>query len=210
MSYQNDRYYINNDVDMSHNQADRGLCQYVVVNDHFDMILCVVEKRRNPLGATGEAVRTNVRRLREAQNLGYAQLSRRLKTSGRAIPELGLRRIEDGERRVDADDLLALAAALNVSPTTLLMPKVVDADSPVETTGLPEGTTAERLWRWMTAATPLTGGTPSEFYGFISRSMPSWLGTELEVIECGTRPNRTYRVLGEQEWELGSAEHGND
>ena len=47
--------------------------------------------------------------LRERTNLGYAQLSRKLKEAGRAIPELGLRRIEDGDRRVDVDDLAALA-----------------------------------------------------------------------------------------------------
>lgn len=199
-----------NDVTTSYTDTSGRSCQHVVVNDHFDMIVSVVEKKRNPLGTTGETVRTNVRRLREAQNLGYAELSRRLKAAGRTIPELGLRRIEDGGRRVDADDLMALAAALSVSPTTLLMPKVATADAPVETTGLPEETTAERLWRWLTVASPPIGGTPSEFYGFISRSMPGWLGTELEVIECGTRPNRTYRVRFGQEWELGSAEHGNN
>jgi hypothetical protein len=34
------------------------------------------------------------------------------KAPGRAIPELGLRRIEDGNRRMDVDDLMALAEAL--------------------------------------------------------------------------------------------------
>jgi transcriptional regulator with XRE-family HTH domain len=68
-------------------------------------------------------VRANLQRLREAQNLGFTKLARILDEEiGRPIPELGLRRIESGDRRVDVDDLMALAAALDVSPATLLMP----------------------------------------------------------------------------------------
>jgi hypothetical protein len=62
--------------------------------------------------------------LRETQNLGYTKLASILEEMGRPIPELGLRRIESGDRRVDVDDLMALAMALGVSPVTLLMPGV--------------------------------------------------------------------------------------
>lgn len=89
--------------------------------------------KRNPLGPTGETVRANVIALRERRNLSYAQLSRKLKTAGRAIPELGLRRIEDGDRRVDVDDLMALAEALEVWPIALLMPATTMAGLTVET-----------------------------------------------------------------------------
>lgn len=79
--------------------------------------------KKNEVAATGRAVAANVKRLREEQNLGYAELSRRLdEQADRDIPPLGLRRIESHERRVDADDLVALAVALSVSPLTLLMP----------------------------------------------------------------------------------------
>ncbi|WP_201408327.1 helix-turn-helix domain-containing protein [Mycobacterium paraintracellulare] len=89
--------------------------------------------KRNPLGPTGETVRENVIALRERKNLSYAQLSRKLKAAGRAIPELGLRRIEDGERRVDVDDLMALAEALEVWPIALLMPTTTMDGQPVQT-----------------------------------------------------------------------------
>lgn len=52
----------------------------------------------------------------------YAELSRKLAEMGREIPPLGLRRIETGERRVDVDDLVALALALDLSPLALLLP----------------------------------------------------------------------------------------
>jgi hypothetical protein len=47
---------------------------------------------------------------------------------GHPIPELGLRRIEKGERRVDVDDLLALCLVLGITPVDLLVPKDVADD----------------------------------------------------------------------------------
>ena len=64
----------------------------------------------------------NVKRFREDQKLTYVELSDRLTGLGRPIPVLGLRRIERGERRVDVDDLMALADALQVMPADLLIP----------------------------------------------------------------------------------------
>lgn len=92
-----------------------------------------MSEKRNPLGATGDTVRANVIAQRKRMNLSYAQLSRKLKATGRAIPELGLRRIEDGDRRVDVDDLMALAEALEVWPIALLMPTTTMYGEPVET-----------------------------------------------------------------------------
>lgn len=104
-------------------------------------------EKRNPLGATGDTVRANITRIREAQNLTYAQLGRKLDQCGRAIPTLGLRRIESGERRVDVDDLMALAAALDVSPLDLLTP-VAEEIALVPVTGLGLVTVYE-LRNWM-------------------------------------------------------------
>jgi transcriptional regulator with XRE-family HTH domain len=65
-------------------------------------------------------VAENIRRLRAMRVMTYVALSRRLAVIGRPIPVLGLRRIEQGERRVDADDLVALAEVLGVEPVQLL------------------------------------------------------------------------------------------
>src|SRR3954454_23683106 len=43
--------------------------------------------------------------------------------AGRPILASGLGKIESGERRVDVDDLVALAVALDVSPVRLLLPR---------------------------------------------------------------------------------------
>ena len=166
--------------------------------------------KRNPLAATGETVSANVRRLREANHFGYAELARRLKATGRCIPELGLRRIEEGRRRVDADDLVALAVALDVSPITLLMSPSTDADAAVATAV--ETVTAEQFWRWLAAETPLTSDTPSDVFGFIWRSVPAWLiGTEVDLIESGLPPNRSYFMRRrEQLRQLGQDANGHD
>lgn len=54
--------------------------------------------------------------------LSYADLSRRLEELERPIPPLGLRHLETGARRIDVDDLVMLAIALEVPPMTLLLP----------------------------------------------------------------------------------------
>jgi transcriptional regulator with XRE-family HTH domain len=88
----------------------------------------MAEKERTPrppttLGPAGEVLRENLKRIRkDERRLTFAELSKRLGALGRPIPVLGLRRIELGERRVDVDDLLALADALGIAPVLLLAP----------------------------------------------------------------------------------------
>jgi hypothetical protein len=77
--------------------------------------------RKIALGVFGLAVAANVRRFRG--DTSYAELSRRLAEIGRPIPPLGLRHLEAGSRRIDVDDLVALALALDVTPIALLAPE---------------------------------------------------------------------------------------
>ena len=136
------------------------------------------------LGATGAVVAANTKRLRGA--MPYTELSARLKALGRDIPTWGLRKIESGGRRVDTDDLMALAAALGVSPVTLLYPGTPDAAEQLAITGLPKPESARVVWEWMTAsiwgywAMEHAGGftTPSEFF---RRAWPQWLIDAQEV-----------------------------
>jgi 8-oxo-dGTP diphosphatase len=84
------------------------------------------------LGPVGGYVIRGLSRLRG--RLTYKELSDRLDQLGRPIPTLGLSRIERGNRRVDADDLIALAIALDVSPVELLLPPDAGPDDEVELT----------------------------------------------------------------------------
>lgn len=67
----------------------------------------------------------NVRFLRQAHGLTYRELAVQLAKAGRPIPELGLSRLERGERRIDVDDLVALAQVLGVTPQELLFTDAV-------------------------------------------------------------------------------------
>jgi transcriptional regulator with XRE-family HTH domain len=67
------------------------------------------------IGPLGVAVAANIKRLRKQKRLTYTELSVRLSAAGRPIAVLGLRRIERLERRIDVDDLAALAAVLRVT-----------------------------------------------------------------------------------------------
>lgn len=66
-------------------------------------------------GVAGRNVSRNVERLRNQRGLSFVDLAELLKQEGRPIPVLGLRRIEKGERRVDVDDMAALAAVFGVA-----------------------------------------------------------------------------------------------
>jgi transcriptional regulator with XRE-family HTH domain len=125
------------------------------------------------VGATSRAVAANVQRLREAQNMNYTDVSERLAPLW-SINAVGIRRIENGERRVTPDDLVALAVVLGVSPATLLMPEgATKPNDLVEVTGWHKPVPAGHVWRWLTAKTPFVKGFPS-FMAFVDRSWPSW------------------------------------
>lgn len=104
------------------------------------------------LGPVGKHAAANVKALREKRRLTYADLSRILDDLGRPIPPLGLRRIEAGGRRIDLDDLAALALALEVSPLAILLPSEASAL-------IPDGEeySHERLWDWGIGKWPLQG-----------------------------------------------------
>jgi transcriptional regulator with XRE-family HTH domain len=84
-------------------------------------------------GPTSKRVSENVERLRKDRGLSQAQLAQRLVEVGRPMRDTAVSKIERGTRRVDADDLVALALALNVSPLTILLPPAA-GDAPVELT----------------------------------------------------------------------------
>lgn len=78
------------------------------------------------LGPVGETVRANVRQLRKARGLTQVQLAEKIAENGRHIRQPKVQAIETGYRRVDVDDLAALAGAFGVAPAKLLAPWVCE------------------------------------------------------------------------------------
>lgn len=149
------------------------------------------DKAGRPLGATGETVLANIRRIR-ADVLGIAvtELSRRLGELGRPIPPLGIRRIESGDRRVDVDDLMSLAVALGVSPITLLMPESASAEDAVTFTGRDEQVPAGHAWKWLGGDLPLPDSGESVLT-FYARAVPAWTTKTMEQQLLGERGLRS-------------------
>lgn len=124
-------------------------------------------KRRVELGATGRQVRDNVRdrailsmrrdgesRRERDEPLTLAALSERTRELGRVLSASALSEIQTGARRVDVDDLMVLAAAMDVSPHMLLLPHLRPAMSAVDASGL--GTApALGLWNWVRDGLPV-------------------------------------------------------
>jgi len=77
---------------------------------------------RHPLGPAGRNVRSNVRRLREDRRWSYREVADQTARAGHPIPVLELSGIDAGTRRVDVDELVALAAVFDVGPEQLLGP----------------------------------------------------------------------------------------
>lgn len=137
------------------------------------------------IGPTSDAVAENIRRLREDQNLTYTQVSELLYSRAHwVIAPTAIRRIEEGGRRVNVDELVALAVALGVSPATLLMPNHANAGAKAKATGT--GTqNAVNIWNWLTARNALKGeAAQKELLEFWVRSWPTWehehIGEEIQ------------------------------
>jgi hypothetical protein len=71
--------------------------------------------------------------------------------AGRSIPELGLRRIEKGERRIDFDDLMAIAFVLKICPVDLMISN--------EATDEPYSVTPERRFKSDSVRDWISGGS---------------------------------------------------
>jgi transcriptional regulator with XRE-family HTH domain len=129
-------------------------------------------KRANELGATGQRVADNVRQLRSELSLTTEQLAVRVTELGRPMGAATITKIEKRQRRIDADDLVVLALALETRPDALLLPPTIDGE-----VKLTEGKTATALsaWQWANGRRPLDvpeGDDGTALVAFQMRAQP--------------------------------------
>lgn len=143
-------------------------------------------------GPTSRYVVENVRRLKTDRDWSLADLSERMSEAGRPILPTGLHRLLNGKRRVDVDDLMALAAAFEVTPITLLLPTIPKGTpqqeaSNVEITGK-ISVDAFTAWDWIRGERPLTDYRDDQSFEMIlfrRRSLPSALVQYTRIDETG-------------------------
>lgn len=133
---------------------------------------------------TQQVVAKNIAERRNALGLSIAELSRRTQEAGHPLAALALRRIEAGERRIDVDDLTALAAILETTPVALLSPpepnelSVHYLEEKTSLSGTPALTPFEAL-TWINGALEAT--TTSARTQFYERKI-STLTSDLEAL----------------------------
>ncbi|WET81101.1 NACHT domain-containing protein [Amycolatopsis sp. QT-25] len=106
-----------------------------------------MERRTEALGLTGERVGQHLRQLRRARGLTLQQLAEKLRELGRPILLSALSKIEKGQRRLDVDDLVAIALAMDVTPNSILLPDESASDVVVQLTST-VSMTAASAWEW--------------------------------------------------------------
>lgn len=118
---------------------------------------CIMPPERWTPGPIGDSVALSLAALRASAGLRLEGLADLLAELGRRIAPDSLRNSEQTNgprrRRIDVDDLVALALALNVSPARLLLPRG-DNGQPVQLT--PTVAVSWRdAWRWAAGDAPL-------------------------------------------------------
>lgn len=98
-------------------------------------------------------VAQNLARLRAERGMSTTRLAAVLRGLGRPIPATGVTRVEKGQRRVDAGDLVALAIALDVAPNALLLPPLGERQTVALAPGIEVSTKA--AWSWADGDDPL-------------------------------------------------------
>ena len=115
---------------------------------------------RIELAASGRAVAANVKRLRKDRGWSLRALSEALAAVGRGLSQDAINKIENGAekdtakqiRRVDVDDLVALAVVFGVNPSALLLPDTTSGDAEITGVG---AVPAADAWKWADGKRPL-------------------------------------------------------
>ncbi len=105
------------------------------------------------ISAIGRRVAENLTALREHRRLSQAELSELINRLGRQMASDSISKIEKLGRRVDVDDLVALAVALDTTPNRLLLPGNAAETEIVQLT--PEfSVSALDAWKWARGRRP--------------------------------------------------------
>ncbi len=119
-------------------------------------------RQRVERGPVSDYVADNVARIRKSEALSQQELSARLAQLARPMAPSAISKIEGRERGVDVDDLVALALALGVNPSALLLPPTA-GDDEVPITPV-RSAPAWAAWQWTNGIAPLPTRSAEDGY----------------------------------------------
>jgi transcriptional regulator with XRE-family HTH domain len=151
-------------------------------------------KRGNPAGATNVYLSENLRRARSGIGMDLRTFADRIKATGRMMSAAALSKIENGDRRVDVDDLTVFAYILGTTPAALLTPP--EHASPE---GVPASQyTPEELREWIAGNVKLTTDDLIRYWKEQAFSSASYIHASEEVLtrydrgQVGITPREVY------------------
>ena len=146
--------------------------------------------------------------------MGLRVLSEKLQAVGRKLSSSGISKVENGDRRVDVDDLTAIAYILRTTPAALLTPP----EDATTLTGVPDGYLPEEIEKWMRGELVLTDDGllhywQQEWVGCLNRSRfleetlsrmtREGSGAAQTTIDAYTRQLSDVRTRERVAWERG-------
>lgn len=174
-----------------------NLPRELVVVYHHCYPACMAEPRAHSKpGAINENVGKNLLRMRnsrktpEGKRATTAYVAERVRDMGVPMSASTITKIEKGLRRVTVDELVALAAVLDVSPVTLLLhdvDSVTNIEADVVNTSKPVQLTEkvsvpwETAWRWAHGTDQLPGHRSVSQSKFFEENRPYDRGMKYEI-----------------------------
>lgn len=159
--------------------------------------------RGNPTGITHKHVAANLRTARQAIGMDVRTAAKRMTEAGRKIAPSGISKIENGDRRVDVDDLTALAYVLNTTPAALLTPPAPS----VTLTGVPKTFLPEEIQVWIAGGVKLITADLVRYWKeqrFQAIASGGWAEDVLERYDrghVGVTPREVYQERYDQQSE---------
>lgn len=133
-------------------------------------------RRANELGPIGAYVAANLKSLRLSLPLTTEQLAERMASLGRPMHANAITKMEKQQRRVDVDDLVALAIALETRPDALLLPRTIVGEVQLAE---PLSVSAIDAWQWANGNRPYDLPKDDDgrvYHEFQNRAQPLGMG----------------------------------
>ena len=150
--------------------------------------------RGNPSGITNAHAAQNIRAARQAIGMDLRTMSTNLTDAGRKISPSGISKIENGDRRVDVDDLTGIAYILRTTPAALLTPP----DNGTTLAGVPEHFLPEEIQAWLAGRVKLTDDDLIRYWKEEAFNSASYVRRSEEILaqydqgHVGVTPREVY------------------